>query len=163
MKRFITLVALVTLFAAPALAADFYEGPTRTVLAESGVAEFTADGNCVVWRTDAAAATCGTDLTTELYFPVDVFITDFGTSLYLAGDAGFECDFQLKVAGTAVGTAIDQATATTIGTANVSARQDILVTAGQAIEVVVTAGAGGCNQTTTDPKYTVTVFGHPVN
>jgi hypothetical protein len=164
MKRFIAFLALAALVA-PAANADPVEGATATVLAVSDVTEFTADGNCVIWRGDGdvPAATCSTDLTTELTFPTDVFITKFGTVLFLAGDAGFECDFQIKVNGTAAGTAIDQATSTTIGAANLSVSQDLLVPAGQEVEVVVTAGTGGCNQTTTDPKYVVVVYGYPVN
>jgi hypothetical protein len=164
MKRFLAILAVFALVGGPAFGAPV-EGSTATVLAVSDVTEFTADDNCVIWRGDGdvPAATCSTDLTTELTFPTDVLITKFGTVLYLAGDAGFECDFQIKVNGTAAGTKIDQATSTVIGTANVSVAQNLLVPAGQEVEVVVTAGTGGCNQTTTDPKYTVVLFGYPVN
>lgn len=164
MKRFLAILALAALVA-PAANADLVEGATATILAVSQVTEFTADDKCVAWfgDGDVPAGTCSTDLVTELTFPVDVQITKFGTVLYLAGDAGFECDFQLEVNGTAVGTAIDQATATTIGTANLSTAINTVVPAGQEIEVSVAAGTGGCNQTTTDPKYTVVLFGYPVN
>jgi len=156
------LCALV--FAGPALGAPV-EGATSTVLWHSGVVEIDTDGDCISVRGDGDALgdTCSTDLVTELTFPTDVFIKKFGTVLFLAGDAAsYECDFQIKVNGTAVGTKLEQDTATVIGTANMSAEQDLLVTAGQEIEVVVTDGGSGCAGTT-DPKYTVTLYGWPVN
>ncbi|MHC4302077.1 MAG: hypothetical protein ACYS7Y_32845 [Planctomycetota bacterium] len=165
MKRFIAFVAFAVLCAAPATAQEFVEGPTATILFQSGVVEIDTDGDCISVRGDGDALgdTCGTDLVTELFFPTDVFVTSFGTALYFAGDvASYECDFQLKIGGTAVGTKLQQDTATVIGTVNTSVAQNLKVAAGTALEVVVTDGGSGCAGAI-DPKYTVTLYGYPVN
>ena len=162
-KNIFTFVAVLC-FATSAFAA-FTEGPTDTVLWVSALVEIDTDGDCisVFGDGDALGDTCSVDIVTELTFPQDVFITKFGTTLYVAGDAAsYECDFQIKVNGTAVGTKLEQDTATVVGTANLSAAQGLKVTAGQEIEVVVTDGGSGCAGTI-DPKYTVTLFGYPVN
>jgi hypothetical protein len=162
-KNILVALALLCFVAAPAAA--FTEGPTANVLWTSNLVEIDVDGDCISVFSDGDALgdTCSVDIVTELTFPTDVLITKFGTVLYLAGDAAsYECDFQLMVGGSTKGTKLEQDTATVVGTANMSVRQDVLVPAGVELEVVVTDGGSGCTGTI-DPKYTVILFGYPVN
>jgi hypothetical protein len=95
-------------------------------------------------------------------WPEDAEVAFLQVTLKLAGDvASYECDFQIKVDGTAVGTVLAQDTSTVVGTQNRQA-QGITIDKGDIVEIVVSDGGSGCAGTI-DPKYTLEILGQWVD
>ena len=172
MKSFIktlgTLACAIALLAVPANAvqdpAQHNWGPSADqVLFVSDVTEIDGAGECVILGGgdgDVLSAACETIGVTQIIWPQDAYITAIKATLVLAGDTGYECDFQIEVGATGAvkGTLLNQATSTVVGTQNRQA-QKIILEAGDFIGIVNTDGGGQACAGTADPKFIVSIHG----